>query len=460
MSDFLFEDFEAVSLKQWKQKIQVDLKGLDYNDSLVWKTNEGIDVKPAYHQDGLSDTIPNLKTSKGWSITQHIYVLNTEQSNKNALDIINRGAEAIIFELDNQNINLATLLGGINLSNITVYLKPQFLNADVVTQINQLIDSTSNVFMLADPIGQLAKSGNWFQNSIADLETLDQCISNAHNLKSIVAVNTDLYHNAGATVTQQLAYTLAHVNEYINHINEYDQDHLKDLCVTINMAVGSNYFFELAKLRAVRFLFKQLANEYDSTINCHIIVSPGKRNKTLYDYNVNMLRSTTECMSAILGGADAVYNLPYDAIYHKNNEFGDRIARNQLLILKNESYFDKVENPSDGSYYIESLSIQLAEKALALFKDIEKAGGFLKQLKEGVIQRKIKEAAAKQQQQFDDEQNILIGTNKYPNKQDKMKENLELFPFMKTKPRKTSIEPIIEKRLAEVLEQKRLDTEE
>ncbi len=137
-----------------------------------------------------------------------------------------------------------------------------------------------------------------------------------------------------------------------------------------------------------------LASEYDVNTNCRILATPSKRNKTIYDYNVNMLRTTTECMSAILGGANTICNLPYDSLYHKSNEFGDRIARNQLLVLKNESYFDKVNNPADGAYYIESLTEQLAEKALDLFKDIEANGGFLNQLKEGTIQRKIKESCS------------------------------------------------------------------
>jgi methylmalonyl-CoA mutase len=164
-------------------------------------------------------------------------------------------------------------------------------------------------------------------------------------------------------------------------------------------------------------------------------------------------------MSAILGGADAISNLPYDSLYHKDNEFGDRISRNQLLILKNESYFDKVNNPADGSYYIESLTRQLAEKSLALFKDIEANGGFLKQLKEGIIKRKIQESADKEQELFDSGKEILLGTNKYPNPKDQMKNDLELFPFVKTKPRKTLIVPIIEKRLAEKAEQERLSNE-
>jgi methylmalonyl-CoA mutase len=164
-------------------------------------------------------------------------------------------------------------------------------------------------------------------------------------------------------------------------------------------------------------------------------------------------------MSAILGGADTIANLPYDTLYHKDNEFGDRIARNQLLILKEESYFDKINNPSDGSYYIESITTQLAEKALALFKNIEANGGFLKQLNEGIIKRKIQESADTEQELFDAGKEILLGTNKHTNKNDKMKNDLELFPFVKIKARKTLITPIIERRLAEKLEQERLKNE-
>lgn len=164
-------------------------------------------------------------------------------------------------------------------------------------------------------------------------------------------------------------------------------------------------------------------------------------------------------MSAILGGADTVANLPYDALYHKSNEFGERISRNQLLILKHESYFDKVANAADGSYYIESLTQQLAEKALELFKDIEANGGFLKQLGDGTIQRKITESADKEQELFDSGKEVLLGTNRHPNKSDKMGHDLELFPFVKIKPRKTLITPIIERRLAEKNEQERLELE-
>jgi methylmalonyl-CoA mutase len=128
--------------------------------------------------------------------------------------------------------------------------------------------------------------------------------------------------------------------------------------------------------------------------------------------------------------------------------------------LKNESYLDKVANAAEGAYYIESLTTQFAEKALEIFKDIEKAGGFLSQLKEGVIQRKITESAHKEQEAFDKGELVLIGTNKYENPEDRMKGELELFPFLKKNPRKTLIQPILERRLAEKYEQERLEREE
>jgi methylmalonyl-CoA mutase len=164
-------------------------------------------------------------------------------------------------------------------------------------------------------------------------------------------------------------------------------------------------------------------------------------------------------MSAVLGGANIVCNTPYDALYQKANDFGNRIAINQLLLLKNESYFDKIDNAADGAYYIESLTEQLAAKGLELFKKIEKGGGFLKQLKAHTIQKKIKESAQKEQAAFEEGEEVLVGTNKFLNETDRMKENLELYPFIKTKARKTLIEPIIERRLAEEVEQKRLKDE-
>ncbi|MDI9311342.1 MAG: methylmalonyl-CoA mutase subunit beta [Limnohabitans sp.] len=443
MTNKLFNEFEAVTSKQWKQQIQYELKGADYNETLVWESPEGIKVKPFYHTDETIVPYEQNSAKNAFKIVQNIFVHDAEKSNKRALETLNRGAESIRFTIENESINIESLLHSIPL-DITIYIKPLFLNSDFIKKVQTI---RSSVILEIDPIGQLAKDGNWFTNLETDFKFLNE-------VKSSLSINSETYQNAGANIVQQLTYTIAHVNEYFNRIQNINST------ITINVAIGSNYFFEIAKLRALRLLFNTLAKEYNHTFDCHIIATPTKRNKTLYDYNVNMLRTTTECMSAILGGADGVANLAYDAIYHKDNEFGDRISRNQLLVLKHESYFDKVNNPSDGSYYIEELTQQLADKALSLFKDIENGGGFITQLIEGTIQRKIKESADKEQELFDSGKEILLGTNKYPNKNDFMKNDLELFPFVKQNPRKTLITPIIERRLAEKLEQERLATEQ
>lgn len=454
MKHSLFSDFDPISSNQWKQKIQFELKGEDYNDALVWNSPENIKVKPFYNQDDLQDNLPVNPNANGFKICQNIFVFDLEKSIERALKSIERGADSIIFTIENETIDVTKLLEKLPLETCEIYFNLNFISVNYISKIENLAKlRNAKIYCNLDPIGQLAKEGNWFNTQEKDNFLTLNLISKQVSNSSIISVNSSLYQNAGANMVQELAYSLAHVNEYLNRIYTINQP------IVFKISVGSNYFFEIAKLRAYRILFNSIAKEYHPNLECHLVVTPTKRNKTIYDYNVNMLRTTTECMSAIIGGADAIVNLPYDALYHKDNEFGDRIARNQLLILKNESYLDKVNNPADGTYYIESLTHQLAEKALILFKDIEANGGFLKQLNEGIIKRKIQESADKEQELFDSGKEVLVGTNKYPNKDDKMKHDLELFPFVKVNPRKTLITPIIEKRLAEKLEQERLGKE-
>ncbi|MFH7013275.1 methylmalonyl-CoA mutase subunit beta [Flavobacterium sp. FlaQc-52] len=454
MATTLFDDFSPISSKQWKQKIQFELDGADYNETVIWNSPEDIQVKPFYHRDEFSKAAAVETKVTEFKICQNIFVYDIDKSIQRALNTIERGTESLRFTIENEKTDVQQLLENLPLENRIVYFNLNFISIDFVKQLDTIaIQKKSTFYCNLDPIGHFAREGNWFTTSDKNnFETIEN-ISKATSNTTLLSVDLGLYQNAGATITQQIGYSLAHANEYLNRT----PNALKQ--IVFQVSVGTNYFFEIAKLRALRMLFKLIANEYHPDIDCHLLVTPTKRNKTIYDYNVNMLRTTTECMSAILGGADSIANLPYDSLYHKDNEFGDRIARNQLLVLKHESYFDKVDNPADGSYYIESLTMQLAEKGLALFKDIEANGGFLKLLNDGTIKKKIQESAAKEQELFDSKKEVLLGTNKYPNKDDKMKHDLELFPFVKVKPRKTLITPIIEKRLAEKLEQERLELE-
>lgn len=453
MSENLFNEFEPVSPKQWKQQIQYELKGADYNETLIWESPEGIKVKPFYHIDEFEKPLQVTTHTSQFKICQNIFVHDLDKSIARAKETLNRGAESIRFTIPNEQVDVEKLVNSLPLQSVPVYFYLNFLSIDFVKKLDSIAKAkNASFFVQLDPIGQLTKDGNWFTNLEKDFEALNTIAIACTNIH-FLSVDSSLYQNAGANIVQQIAYTLGHANEYFNRVATISKP------IVLQVAVGTNYFFEIAKLRAMRLLFNLIAKEYDHNLECHIIAAPTKRNKTLYDYNVNMLRTTTECMSAILGGADTVFNLAYDVLYHKDNEFGDRISRNQLLVLKHESYFDKVNNPADGTYYIEELTQQLAEKALALFKDIEAAGGFLTQLKEGIIQRKIQESAAKEQELFDNGKEVLLGTNKYPNKDDRMSHDLELYPFVKSNPRKTLITPIIEKRLAEKAEQQRLEDE-
>jgi methylmalonyl-CoA mutase len=458
----LFSEFEAVSSKQWKQQIQYELKGVDYNETLVWESLEGIKVKPFYHIDESDINLNAIVPAKPFAIVQNIFVHDVKKSNARALETLQRGAESVRFTIENDTISIEELMQNLPIENVNYYFNLPFLSVEFSNKINDFASKNkATILIQIDPIGQLIKDGNWFENLEKDFEKLNSFAKNSHPLEgcptggvvSFLTISSGIYQNSGANIVQQLAYTLAQANEYFNRIPAINQP------ITIEVTVGTNYFFEIAKLRALRLLFNTLATEYNHNFDCHIIATPTKRNKTLYDYNVNMLRTTTECMSAIIGGVDGVANLAYDALYHKDNEFGDRISRNQLLILKHESYFDKVNNPADGAYYIETLTEQLAEKALELFKDIERNGGLISQLIDGTIQRKINESAQKEQELFDSGKEFLLGTNKYPNKNDQMKNDLELYPFVKQNARKTLITPIIEKRLAEKVEQERLSQE-
>lgn len=450
MTKTLFEEFAPVSAKAFKQKIQFDLDGAEYNKTLVWHSPEGIDVKPFYHREETT-TLDVPGFPKSWKIGEEIYISSIEKTVENLNELAISGVEAFYLKAD-KKFDINTILSAIPV-DFPVYFNLSFFDTAFAKSIQtQAQKSGHSIFLNLDPIGRLAADGNWFDKMDKDFENLQGLLSSEKKINTI-SIDVALFQNSGANIVQQLAYALAQANEYLNRYGE------KVGQLTFKVAVGSNYFFEIAKLRALRILFATLAKEYNVEENCNVIAQPTKRNKTIYDYNTNMLRTTTECMSAVLGGADTIVNLPYDVVYHKTNDFGQRISRNQLLVLKEESYFDALENPAQGTYYIESLTQQFADKALALFKEIETGGGFLAQLKPGLIQKKIKESAAQEQELFDKTEKVLLGTNKHPNPEDRMQGNLELFPFVKTKPRKTLLEPIVPKRLAEGLEKQRLDKE-
>ncbi|NER10835.1 heterodimeric methylmalonyl-CoA mutase small subunit [Muriicola jejuensis] len=453
-----FYDFPPVTAKEWKQQIQVGLKGKDYNDLLVWDSPDQLKVKPFYHAEDLQGLAErHIKSPDGWIIGQIIDAKDAKTAREKALEALEKGAESLYFKVE-EEFDLKDLLTDKELSTVPLHFEIPFISHSFTEQYNSVIRTGKGpLFLHWDVIGQLARTGNWHHSMKQDLEMGVGLIRGQFGIHPF-SVDGTLYQNAGATRVQQLAYTLAHACEYM-HLLASEGKEKSFRQPVFRMAVDSNYFFEIAKLRAMRLLWASLAREFGAPEDCHIIARPTRRNKTLYEYNANMLRTTMECMAAVNGGADTVLNLPYDALYHKENPFGDRIARNQLLILKEEAYLGSVSNPADGAYYIETLTSQLAKKALAVFKSIEASGGFLSALKKHVIQKKIREQAAKEQESFDQNELVLVGTNAYSNPEDRMKGELEVTPFAQKRAEKTLLEPILEKRLAENMEKKRLEHE-
>ncbi len=450
MSTFITKDFEPSSASSWKQKIQFDLKGADYNETLLTKTNEGITIKPFYHLDDFEKLeIPT--SNEDFKICQTIHISSEDEANNTAVDVIKRGANSLKF-ITKKPFNSSLLFTNLQNKNIEFHFQFEFLSEEFIQELVTFLKNET-VFYNIDIIGNLAKRGNWYTSLNEDFKVLEK-LTQKNNTEFILSVNVDLYQNTGANTVQQVAYALAHANEYLTKFgNEIATK------IQFNFAIGANYFFEIAKIRAFKYLYNLILSTYNTSANAQIFTQPSLRNKTLYDYNVNMLRTTTESMSAILSGANTISTISYDAIFHHSNEFGDRIARNQLLILKEESYFTNAQHIATNSYYIESITKQIAEKALTIFKEIEKSGGFLQQLKEGTIQRKIVENAKKEQTQFNSGKLTLLGTNKYPNELDKVKHDIQVHPFVERNPKKTLIIPIITKRLSEELEQKRLKNE-
>ncbi|QSS96715.1 methylmalonyl-CoA mutase subunit beta [Psychroflexus sp. ALD_RP9] len=456
MAEKLFKDFEPITSKAWKQKIQADLKGADYNEKLIDHSDEGFDVKPFYHQDTHQNI--DLPITEGWRITEKIYLENYTAVTKIVNDVTNRGAESLWLIVPEANTKLFDLLKEIDNLQVPVMLEFLKLEQEFLKHLDEFsAELNIDILLNFDPIKQLSSQGDWQKSETEDLAIIQQFAQLKH-LKPQLSIDARLFQNAGALKYQELSFSLAVLSEYFNYLN-HNQALPKTIQLNLITSTGSNYFFEIAKLKSYRLLINSLANSFSVDVTLKIIAEPSQRNKTIYDYNVNMLRTTTECMSAVLGGADWVNNLAYDEIFHKTNEFGERISRNQLLILKHESYFDQVYNPTNGSYYIEELTQQLAQKALDEFKNIEKNDGYLSELFKGNITKSIEASAKNEEEKLQKTAFVMVGTNKYENADDRMKADLELYPFVKKQQRQVKFKPIIARRLAEKIELKRLDKE-
>ena len=390
----LFEDFDTISEKEWKNKVQVELKGLEYNETLVWGTNDQINVKPLYTKEDVdySQIQPLPRSSKDWKIISK-YSENKDQDYSFLYGYL------IPQKAFSTTINLPNYLD-------------LFIEFDGSTDLKSLENLPNLKYLDLDIYGYLAQNGLWQNDSKKASKELVKEVLELKNFEKVISIQGDVYQNAGANHVQQIAITLAHAVEYLENFGADIADK-----IYFKFAVGGNYFFEIAKIRAFRFLWKMILEQYNKESEAFIFTSTSLRNKSKLDIYNNVIRTTLESSAAVFGSSDAVFVGSYDEV-NQESDFGLELAAKQQLLLQKESYLNQFTDPSAGSFYIESLTNQLAENALELFKTIQNVGGFVKALENETIQDYIYTSAKKEQKDFDEQVVKLIGVNKYRNPAD------------------------------------------
>ena len=456
MIEKLFSEFEPIGTTQWEEELVKDLKGADYDKKLRWKTEEGFVVNPYYRAENtadlgyLTENMPNeypfvrgtQTTANDWKIVQTIKEKDPKQANKIAVDSLAKGANMVSFNASmiSTVADMADLLANIDLDNAGI----RFSNAKSYIELAKLLvefvetapfnkNNIKGAFDF-DPVSYLLLHNKFWKNQQDDFSQmlqLHEIIGKQLPNFQYITVNGGLLHNCGATIGQELGYSLASANEYLSFATDngiaIDQILNK---INVELAISSNYFMEIAKLRAVRLLWATLANAYNPSekdnTKVNIFSKSSLWNKTIYDPYANLLRTTTEGMSAAIGGADAIDLQAFDTHYKNSDDFSRRIARNTQILLKEEAYFGKIIDPAAGSYYIENLTDMLAEQSWNLFKETEKQGGMIQLALKGAVKEAIGETCKKRDMDIASRKRVFLGTNQYPNINESMLDNVTI----------------------------------
>ena len=457
----LFTEFPPVSTEQWEATINKDLKGADYEKKLVWRTDEGFQVRPYYRAENMQDldylkTMPNeFPYTRGtkvrdnhWVIVQEIEEADPAKANAIAVDALKRGATCIAFNAANVESDeaLATLLkdidlnvNGVQFNHVKSYLDlmKRFVNFVEAHNFDKEKVSGSLNF---DPLVYRLRHNKFWKSAEEDMQQAVELLEMNGCMKNFKVINT-----------------LSLANEYLAFCTGKGIKPEKVASrMQLTLSVGSNYFMEIAKLRATRLLWSTMVAQYKPECDCaykiHINTVASTWNKTLYDPYVNMLRSTTEGMSAAIGGSDSISLQPFDVAYKESDEFSRRISRNVQVILQEEAFMDRVVDPAAGSYYVENLTNSIAENAWKLFQSVEQQGGALKVIEDGSMREAIEASCQKRDMNIATRRYILLGTNQYPNINETMADKIERI-------KKDDCEGLKAYRGAMAFEEVRLETE-
>lgn len=440
----LFKDFPPVPTDKWEEQIAKDLKGADYEKRLVRNTEDGIRIKPYYrHEDleGVSfvDTLPGdypfvrgIRTKNNdWEVRQDINTDDISIANAIAVSAAERGVEGIGFNakrVESEN-DLSDLLRYIDIENTSVH----FISAREYPYISELFIKEIDLrgadrlkvkgSLGFDPWNYFLLHGNFYNSMNDNINEASYLISKIRDVLpnyKVINVSGDVFHNAGATIAQELAYSLASGHEYVVKLVDSGLSVDKvSSAMQFTFAIGSDYFMEIAKLRAARLLWSTIIDQYNpKNRGSAAMIIHGKTslwNKTMYDPNVNILRATTETMAGAIGGCNSFTVNPYDITFKASDAFSMRLARNTQIILKEEAYFGDVADPAAGSYFIENLTDSIADAAWKIFKEIESEGGFLEFAGKGKIKEHIERSAQEKKLKIAKRKTVVLGTNQYPN---------------------------------------------
>ncbi|MBQ9417974.1 MAG: methylmalonyl-CoA mutase small subunit [Bacteroidales bacterium] len=450
----LFTEFPPVPTEKWEEAINKDLKGADYDKKLVWHTIEGFNVKPYYREEDL-EGLEYLESNPGqapytrghqtsgntWEVRQDILVSDTAEANRLAKDAVERGATALglctkqVKSVD----DLADLLRGIYINAVSIHF---MCSDDYLKLLKLYVDYAKregyNPSELRgscdfDPFRYALTHGRFHRGEEGDMQAARELVDFARQALPafrVLTVNGQLLRGSGSNIVQELGFGLAAANELVARLTDLGcEAEAVASAIVFNTGLGSTYFMEIAKIRAARLLWSKIVAQYGvadgEAMRLRINATTTRWNQTVYDPYVNMLRSTTETMSAAVAGADSISVLPFDAAYKEADDFGYRIARNQQLLLKEESYLDKIADPAAGSYYIENLTDSIAQGAWQHFLKVEEVGGMCQALRAGLVQDEVEATAQRRDRDIATRRTTLLGTNQYPNLQERMADKVK-----------------------------------